>query len=268
MRIKVDRHGSLPLSQAKVFIWIIDTNIELSVERLTTLQSILSFDERNQLAHFQNALARHQYLLTRALVRTMLSRYTGIAAPELQFGSNLYGKPTLKNRDSVVSQISFNVTHTTGLIALVITGQRKVGIDAEHPLRSIDLDVSDYYFSYSERDAMKRLPIPLQQERFLALWTLKESYIKARGMGLAIPLDKFGFRWNDHLQGPEGIEFSEEFDDDPSCWQFWYWRCPTEKHHLSLCVAARPGDAPTIVVNQTDPMFVEKELGRYSMKAA
>jgi 4'-phosphopantetheinyl transferase len=37
------------------------------------------------------------------------------------------------------------------------------------------------------------LPESPQRQRFFELWTLKESDVKSRGMGLSIPLNKFPF---------------------------------------------------------------------------
>ena len=46
--------------------------------------------------------------------------------------------------------------------------------------------------SYQE---LRALPPERQKERFFEYWTLKEAYIKARGMGLSIPLGKFSFHY-------------------------------------------------------------------------
>ena len=63
------------------------------------------------------------------------------------------------------------------------------------------------------------MPADQQQQRFFDYWTLKESYIKARGEGLAIPLSKFSFVF----AGNKLTEFRVETDlqDDADCWQFW-----------------------------------------------
>ena len=76
-------------------------------------------------------------------------------------------------------------------------------------------------------------------DRFFLYWTLKESYIKARGMGLAIPLDAFAFTL--HEAAAPTIAFMDGFDDRPERWQFWQtW--PTAAHRLSLAVERTGGD--------------------------
>jgi len=74
------------------------------------------------------------------------------------------------------------------------------------------------FFSSAEVKALNRLPTENQKDRFLDYWTLKESYIKARGMGLAIPLDEFSF----DLETAGGISFGNDavLQDSPEKWDF------------------------------------------------
>ena len=64
------------------------------------------------------------------------------------------------------------------------------------------------------------------------MWTLKESYIKARGMGLSLPLDTFSFDLVD--AGTVAFRCDDAVDAAAARWSFCQWR--TEAGHLvSLC---------------------------------
>ena len=102
-----------------------------------------------------------------------------------------------------------------------ITRDHDIGVDVEDAQRNTQatLDSLSSYFSVSETEELKRLPVDRQKQRFFDYWTLKESYIKARGMGLAIPLAKFSFRFVGERLG--GLEIHPDLNDDPANWQFW-----------------------------------------------
>ncbi len=98
---------------------------------------------------------------------------------------------------------------------------------------------------------MLKLPLERQQEVFFDYWTLKEAYIKARGKGLAIPLDQFSF----DLASREcvRISFSPELDDDPSTWRFAQFS-PTSEHRAALAVRLRTGAELAITAYETLPL--------------
>jgi 4'-phosphopantetheinyl transferase len=80
------------------------------------------------------------------------------------------------------------------------------------------------------------LPQDQQQSRFYDLWTLKEAYIKACGMGLAIPLQHFsyGFAGDDGLT----VEFDAQRNDVEAAWQFWQFSAGSD---FKMAVAAKTG---------------------------
>src|SRR5437763_959951 len=81
---------------------------------------------------FHFARDRRRYLVTRALVRTVLSRYMDIAPREWAFAVNDYGRPLITNAAAAARQISFNVSHTDSLIILAIAQGHELGVDVEN----------------------------------------------------------------------------------------------------------------------------------------
>ena len=128
--------------------------------------------------------------------------------------------------------LRFNISHTNGLVALAVARGHRVGLDVEAVTRPVLEDIPER-----------------QRSRFFDYWTLKEAYIKARGMGLALPLDQFAFALAPG--SPPAIRFAAGFDDDPTRWQFWQaW--PTPTHRLSLAIERDGADLP-VALRQVTP---------------
>ena len=181
---------------------------------------LLDESEKKRHQTFRFDQHKHQYLVTRALIRTVLSMYHPDVAPEQwQFKKNKHGKPFIGNVTSY-DTVTFNVSHTDGLIVLAIAKTQEVGVDVEFlNRRGRLLEVADRYFSPSEIEALFSLPEEMQRTRFFDLWTLKEAYIKACGMGLAIPLRHFSYQLDTDTE--IDITFDPARDDVAELWQFW-----------------------------------------------
>jgi 4'-phosphopantetheinyl transferase len=61
-------------------------------------------------------------------------------------------------------------------------------------IKPIDFAIAKRFFSSTEYDDLMEKEEHERLNYFYDLWTLKESYIKARGKGLSIPLDSFSIR--------------------------------------------------------------------------
>jgi len=189
-------------------------------ELLKRYATLLTDEERTQMSRFVYTRHRHQFLVTRALVRTCLSSYFQVEPTDWHFGKNAYGKPEIDFPENA-GPVQFNISHCEGLIMCGITRRHDIGVDVEDAKRSTSTSFESLssYFSATETADMARLPVDQQQLRFFDYWTLKESYIKARGMGLAIPLAKFSFRFEaDRLNA---FETHPDLDDDAASWHFW-----------------------------------------------
>jgi 4'-phosphopantetheinyl transferase len=200
------------------------------------LQALLSDVERAQQQRYHFAADRLRHLVTRAMVRSVLSRYAPVAADEWEFTENAWGRPEIAARHDAAG-LCFNLSHAHGLIALAVSRHRALGVDVEHlNRRSPSMGIAERFFSPLEVAALAALPPHLRRERFLAYWTLKESYVKARGMGLSLPLSRFGF--DIAGEGAIRLRIDAGLGDDPGRWSFRQWR-PTPGYVLALCVEGR-----------------------------
>jgi len=147
----------------------------------------LSAEEKNRAKHFVFARDRRRYVLGRAVLRMLLGRCLGVQPEEISFRYNSYGKPELQGSD-----ISFNMSESSGRVVVAITRNRRVGVDIEQ-IRDIPqmLQVRRRFFSKSENELLRAYSGSLQKEKFFEIWTRKEALIKAVGEGLNIPLESF-----------------------------------------------------------------------------
>ena len=240
----------MTLDEKDVHIWLAVPEEIKDPEVLDSYQRLLSTDERERHQRFRFARHRHDFLVAHALVRKTLSHYAPVEPHDWRFVFNQHQRPEIANR-RLRETLHFNLSHTHGLIAVAVAVQREVGVDVESfARRRINLDVAHRYFASSETEALFSLPEDQRERRFLRLWTLKESYIKARGMGLALPLGQFAFA---DVDDTPRIAFSADLDDQPSRWQFCVRRIG-ERHILALSVEATPHESLGIRFIGPDPM--------------
>ena len=201
-----------------------------TVERLWYL---MTEGERARCLRLVRDVDRRTFAITRALVRRSLSRYGPTAPADWRFVTNQHQCPFVDPAQAGTPPLQFNLSHTSGLVALAVTRGHRVGVDVERVSRVVDLAVADRHFAPTEVRDLRRLPAEDQPVAFFEYWTLKEAYIKARGMGLALPLGAFAFTVQPPLA--PAIVFVPGFDDLPGRWQFWQaW--PTPHHRLSLAI--------------------------------
>lgn len=215
-----------PPSTSQIHLWSVDA--ALPTEQL---QTGLSAAENTHYARIRAPRVKQQYLQTRWAIRHALTCYFPDVAPEKwQFAHNAYGRPALC-APSIVSPIDFNISHSREALVMAFVAQGAVGVDVEYTQRQCRaLAVAQRYFSVSEVTELRALEPALQRARFFELWTLKEAYIKACGMGLAIPLGSFSFSFDAR---EIAIGFDERRDDQPERWQFWRLAL-RENHQLAL----------------------------------
>lgn len=234
----------LALDPSEVHLWLAFCADAQDDQLHDRYRALMSPEERARGDRFYFERDRARYRVTRALVRSVLSRYAPVAPTDWRFEPTSYGQPLIANDEPQARSLSFNLTHTSDLVVLAVTRERAVGVDTENISRGALLDVADRFFAPSECEHLRALPPGEQPRRFFELWTLKESYIKARGMGLSIGLDKFAF----DLRDPSRVSLSTlpELEDPADRWALRHlWATP--EHPVALCVE-KPAPQPSFEV--------------------
>jgi 4'-phosphopantetheinyl transferase len=163
-----------------------------------------------------------------------------VAPAEWAFASNAFGRPEVANDHAQAKDISFNISHTNSLIVLGVARRRALGVDTENACHGqVPARIAGRFFAPDEVAALYALPAELQQRRFFEYWTLKESYIKARAMGLSLPLNKFSFQFVDDRQ--VAISIDRDQGDSPSRWRFWQLSIAGD-YPTAVCVERLGGD--------------------------
>lgn len=245
--------------KAGIDIWLTFYD-EISDERLLAcMRGLLSDGERAQENRFYRPDDRKRYLVTRAAVRTVLSHYADVAPAEWQFTANAYGRPELAPQHCACAPgLCFNISHTRGLISLAFSRQRALGVDVEHvTARTVSLDIAGHFFAPDEVRALADVAPAHSQHRFFEYWTLKESYIKARGMGLSLPLDGFSFEFPD--PGSLRMSIAPALNDLPDRWFFTQYRLAAH-YLLAVCAERGTGPLPTITVRSVIPTAGDRLL--------
>ncbi|OEG75132.1 hypothetical protein BEL05_02415 [Shewanella colwelliana] len=178
----------------------------LSVTDRAKLSLWLPEGELAKVRRYARQEAQEKGLLVRGYLRALLTRYAMTLGVEItpsqwRFDYGDKGKPRLQADLFQRTQIAFNISHSGDYLLLAIThgdADIELGADIERRRSTTNIySILNHYFTEQERDGLLALPTAEQRERFFNLWALKESYIKAKGLGLALSLKSFGFSFDD-----------------------------------------------------------------------
>jgi 4'-phosphopantetheinyl transferase len=121
------------------------------------------------------------------MVKSLLARCVPSVPERIDFGYGRFGKPHVEAWDEKSEGLEFNSTHTEGFGACVISGRRRCGIDVERRVLLKDRSlVSQYSFSSFEQSFLALEEEAEQLRLCYRIWTLKEAYTKALGVGLSM----------------------------------------------------------------------------------
>ena len=176
---------------------------------IAKLAPLLSEDEYQRAMRYYRPVDRDRFIVGRGILRKIISAYLALPPGQLQFTYNEYGKPAVSD-DQNDRALNFNLSHSAELILYAVTIGRVVGIDIEYIREDFaTLEIAEHFFSKDEVAVLKSLPTDQRTIGFFNCWSRKEAFIKAKGMGVSYPLDRFTVSL-----APDGPPALLKVDDD------------------------------------------------------
>jgi 4'-phosphopantetheinyl transferase len=219
--------GSSP-AVGDVRAYISDVAVLDRDDRRARAHAQLGAADRARYDRFRVEIDREMFLLGRAMARALVGRALDVAPHDWRWTENARGRPEIA---APATDLRFNLSHSAGLVACAIARGRDVGVDVEHlRRRRIDRAIVRRYCSPAECADIDAYG-DAWQDRFLLYWTLKEAYLKARGLGVALPLADISF----DPGPPVRVGFTGSLAGTSAAWQFAIAR-PTPDHIAAVAV--------------------------------
>jgi 4'-phosphopantetheinyl transferase len=236
------------LDPGTAHLWVVDLTRanELAVD---AYRKLLSQEEVDRARRFRFERDRCAFLVSYWILRTALTWCVpGVHPGDWVFVRAPKGRPEI-DQPAVVPWLRFNLSHTSGFVACVVMAEVDCGVDVEAMTPLPDLEsLCRRVLAPSERTDIAALPDAERACRFFRLWTLKEAYAKARGLGVSLPFERLSFEWRQ-----DGVRLDiDPTLDDGGQWYFEQWQ-PSPDYMLAVAVR-RPQKAFRGIVRHDVPL--------------
>ena len=199
----------------------------------------LTPDEVRRHDRYRQQTDRDMFLLGRVMARALVGDALGVAPTAWVWREGPRGRPEADG------PVSFNIAHSAGVVVCAVSDTGPVGVDVEHRERPpVDARMVRRYCAPAEVADIEREGPAAWQDRFLKYWTLKEAYLKARGLGIAVHLADLSF-----TIGVDSISL-ERLNDlgDDARWSF-VLDAPGGTHYVAAAARVAPdGTRPSFMI--------------------
>jgi len=161
----------------------------------------------------------------------------GLREQELTIAHNENGKPFIPEHP----ELFFNISHSENL-AICAFSNREIGVDVEK-VTEIDLAIAKRFFYGTEYLDIMASDCP--GKTFFDYWVLKESYMKATGLGFKLPLDAFRIAVEDDIR---------VYANDIQMPYSFYKKTVFENFKLAVCVKGDPPNMKIRFLYAADPV--------------
>jgi 4'-phosphopantetheinyl transferase len=169
----------------EVHIWLF--NLDESGQDLSIWEQLLSEDEIGRSEHYRFEQERSRFIARRGILRQLLGHYTGMEPAEVAYHVNPFGKLSLPSHP-----LQFNLSSCQNRVVFAFALEKEIGVDIEQVHSFPELEsMSERWFSSGEQAGLFALGTEMRIEAFFHIWTQKESFLKAHGEGMFLPLQDF-----------------------------------------------------------------------------
>jgi 4'-phosphopantetheinyl transferase len=177
---------TLALPDTEVHLWLFPLDTDAAT--VAALASHLAPDEQLRAARYRHASDVRRYRVARGALRVLAARYLQREPGTLRFEYGPHGKPALARLSARVD-LQFNLSHSGDVALVAFCLGHPIGVDLERADRTVDaLALASRYGSVRERAMLAALDPDMRSRRFIELWTCKEAWLKATGLGITAGL--------------------------------------------------------------------------------
>ena len=196
-------------------------------------------DRQEKILRLRQERDRRLSLGAGILLREAL-KLEGLEIRELRLERGEHEKPCFPE---IRERFQFNLSHSGSRVLCMVSADAgghaaAVGCDVEQ-MDAVDLRLARRFFSPEEADRLEALESrEAQRELFYRLWTLKESFLKATGLGLTLPLGAFAINL-------DGDRITIRQDVDKNSYRFFELD-PADEYQYAVCEQNGPDEPPTV----------------------
>jgi 4'-phosphopantetheinyl transferase len=167
-------------------LWNVPLDLPDDIHEL--LVACLTTDERARCERLRFARDRRRFAASRGALRQLIGSYLRLPPTAVWLRYGPHEKPYLCGRDGPTVQ--FNLAHSDALAIVALTQRRAVGVDVERIRSEFVSDrLAAAIMSPAEIIRFRALASEKRAPAFFSIWTRKEAYLKARGLGLSLRPD-------------------------------------------------------------------------------